>query len=110
MGALLVAVGADYIASLAGGAGQDIFDAGVLLSAVVMIGWHVGWMSSHGRELAEHMQSVGGAVKAGARSLTLLLTVVAPAVLRGGSGGVLVLYGMDARGIGPGGLRARGAA
>ncbi len=106
MGALLVAVGADYIASLAGGAGQDIFNAGVLLSAVVMIGWHVVWMSSHGRELAEHMQSVGGAVKAGSRSLTLLLTVVALAVLREGSEIVLFLYGMAAGGIGRGGLAA----
>jgi high-affinity iron transporter len=106
MGALLVAVGADFIASLAGGAGQDIFNAGVLLSAVVMIGWHVVWMSSHGRELAEHMQSVGGAVKAGARSLTLLLTVVALAVLREGSEVVLFLYGMAAGGIGRGGLAA----
>jgi high-affinity iron transporter len=106
MGALLVAVGADYIASLAGGAGQDIFNAGVLLSAVVMIGWHVVWVSSHGRELAEHMQSVGGAVKAGSRSLTLLLTVVALAVLREGSEIVLFLYGMAAGGIGRGGLAA----
>jgi len=106
MGALLVAVGADYIASLAGGAGQDIFNAGVLLSAVVMIGWHVVWMSSHGRELAEHIQSVGGAVKAGSRSLTLLLTVVALAVLREGSEVVLFLYGMAAGGIGRGGLAA----
>jgi high-affinity iron transporter len=106
MGALLVAVGADYIASLAGGAGQDIFNAGVLLSAVVMIGWHVVWMSSHGRELAEHMRSIGGAVKAGSRSLTLLLTVVALAVLREGSEIVLFLYGMAAGGIGRGGLAA----
>src|SRR3981189_60554 len=105
-GALLVAVGADYIASLAGGAGQDIFNAGVLLSAVVMIGWHVVWMSSHGRELAEHMQSIGGAVKAGSRSLTLLLTVVALAVLREGSEIVLFLYGMAAGGTGRGGLAA----
>src|ERR1700676_5333981 len=104
MGALLVAVGADYIATLAGGSGQDIFNAVVLLSAVVMIGWHVVWMSSHGRELAEHMQSVGGAVKSGSRSLTLLLTVVALAVLREGSEIVLFLYGMAAGGIGRGGL------
>jgi high-affinity iron transporter len=106
MGALVVAVAADFIASLAGGAGQDIFNAGVLLSAVVMIGWHVVWMSSHARELAAHMRSVGGAVKAGSRSLTLLLTVVALAVLREGSEIVLFLYGMAAGGIGRGGLAA----
>ncbi len=105
-GALCVALGADLIANLAGGAGQDIFNAGVLLSAVFMIGWHVVWMSSHGRELARHMNSVGGAVKSGSRSLTVLLTVVALAVLREGSEVVLFLYGMAAGGIGSAGLAA----
>ena len=103
-GALLVALGAGFIANLAGGAGQDIFNATVLLSAVVMIGWHVIWMSTHGRELSKHMQVVGGAVKEGSRSLTLLLTVVALAVLREGSEIVLFLYGMAAGGIGAAGL------
>jgi len=105
-GALLVALGADFIAGLAGGAGQDLFNAVVLLAAVAMIGWHVVWMSSHGRELAHQMQSVGGAVKSGARTLTVLLTVVALAVLREGSEVVLFLYGMAAGGIGRTGLAA----
>lgn len=104
VGALLVALGAGFIANLAGGAGQDVFNASVLLSAVVMIGWHVVWMSAHGREMAQHMQAVGGAVKAGSRSLAVLLTVVALAVLREGSEVVLFLYGMAAGGIGAAGL------
>lgn len=104
IGALLVAWGAGAIARLASGSGQDIFNASVLLSAVVMIGWHVVWMSRHGRELAQRMTAVGGAVKAGSSSLTLLLIVVAVAVLREGSEIVLFLYGMAVGGIGVGGL------
>jgi high-affinity iron transporter len=104
VGALLVAVGAGFIANLAGGAGQDVFNAAVLLSAVLMIGWHVVWMSAHGREMALEMQAVGGAVKAGSRSLAVLLTVVSLAVLREGSEVVLFLYGMAAGGIGAAGL------
>ena len=103
-GAVLVALGADLISNLAGGAGQDIFNATVLLAAVVMIGWHVVWMSSHGRELASEMKGVGGAVKSGSRSLSLLLTVVGLAVLREGSEIVLFLYGMAMSGIGAVGL------
>jgi high-affinity iron transporter len=103
-GAVLVALGADLISGLAGGSGQDLFNAVVLLAAVLMIGWHVVWMNSHGRELAREMKSVGGAVKSGTRSLTLLLTVVALAVLREGSEVVLFLYGMAAGGIGIAGL------
>lgn len=103
--ASLVAVGAEFIANLAGGAGQDIFNAAVLLAAVVMISWHIIWMSSHGRELTQRLQAVGGAVKAG-RPRTLLLTVVALAVLREGAEVVLFLYGMVVGGIGAAQLAA----
>lgn len=103
-GALLVAWGAGLIASLADGAGQEMFNAGVLLAAVFMIGWHVVWMSTHGRELAQQMGSLGAAVSAGSRSLLILLTVVALAVLREGAEVVLFLYGMAMGGIGTAGL------
>ena len=99
LGAVFVAMGANVIASWADGAGQDVFNAGVLLAAVVMIGWHVVWMSSHARELTQRMQAVGGAMQSGSRPLTLLLTVVALAVLREGSEVVLFLYGVAAGGI-----------
>lgn len=103
-GALLVALGADAIANLASGAGQDLFNAGVLFMAVLMIGWHVVWMASHGRQLAQEMRAVGGAVKSGSRSLNVLLGVIALAVMREGSEIVLFLYGMAAGGIGAAGL------
>ncbi|HWU75899.1 MAG TPA: FTR1 family protein [Rhodanobacter sp.] len=98
LGAVLVATFAGVIAAAASGVGQELFNACVLFAAVLMIGWHVIWMSSHGRELAQHMQAVGGAVQTGASSLSLLLAVVALAVLREGSEIVLFLYGMVAGG------------
>ncbi len=104
VGAMLVALGAGAIAGLASGSGQELFNAGVLLAAVAMIGWHVVWMSRHARELAQHMNAVGQAVKAGSSSLTLLLAVIALAVLREGSEVVLFLYSMAMGGIGAGGL------
>lgn len=97
-GAVLVATFAGAIAAAASGVGQELFNACVLFAAVLMIGWHVIWMSSHGRELAQHMKAVGGAVQTGASSLSLLLAVVALAVLREGSEIVLFLYGMMAGG------------
>ncbi|HEV2039005.1 MAG TPA: iron permease, partial [Casimicrobiaceae bacterium] len=39
-GALLVAAFAGAIASAVSGIGQEVFNASVLLGAVVMIGWH----------------------------------------------------------------------
>ena len=103
-GALLVGIGANLIGQFADGAGQEIFNASVLLAAVAMIGWHVLWMSTHGRELADRMNAIGTAVKAGSSSLMLLLAVVALAVLREGSEVVLFLYGMAIGGIGRSGL------
>ena len=88
-GAVLVALSADLLASAFSGVGQELFNAGVLLAAVAMIGWHVLWMSSHGRELSRQMQALGSAVHSGASSLGLLLAVVALAVLREGSEVVL---------------------
>ena len=100
LGALLVALGAGRIAALFSGVGQEVFNAGVLLAAVLMIAWHVIWMASHGRALAMQMQDVGKSVRTGASPLTVLITVVALAVLREGSEVVLFLYGMLAGGAG----------
>ncbi len=97
-GALLVAWGAGAIADAFEGSGQEIFNAAVLLAAVLMIGWHVVWMSVHGRDLAQRMRAVGHAVHTGTRPLYLLAVVVALAVLREGSEVALFLYGMAAGG------------
>jgi high-affinity iron transporter len=105
VGAIVVALFAGAMAQAVSGIGQELFNASVLLAAVVMIGWHVVWMSSHGREMAQHMKAVGGAVQTGASSLGMLLAVVALAVLREGSEIVLFLYGMlagGADGLAPG--------
>lgn len=104
LGAVLVALCAGVIAEAVNGSGQELFNACVLFAAVLMIGWHVVWMSGHARELVQHMQAVGGAVKAGSSSLTMLFVVVALAVLREGSEIVLFLYGMAAGGAGVGEL------
>ncbi|HEX3894876.1 MAG TPA: FTR1 family protein [Rudaea sp.] len=101
IGAILVAFFADAISQAVSGIGQELFNATVLLAAVVMIAWHAIWMSSHGRELATQMKSVGGDVQSGKRPLSALLIVVAIAVLREGSEIVLFLYGQAASGAGP---------
>lgn len=98
IGAIVVAVCMGFIEGSLGGVGQEVFQAAVLLTAVVMIGWHVTWMSSHGREMVQQMQRVTDSVKAGSSSIAILLAVVALAVLREGSEVVLFLFGMAAGG------------
>jgi high-affinity iron transporter len=103
-GAILVALGAGWIADALSGSGQEWFNASILLAAVCMIGWHVVWMSKHSRELAAQMKSVGRDVSSGTRPMTALMTVVAIAVLREGSEIVLFGYGLLAGGSSGSGL------
>jgi high-affinity iron transporter len=98
VGAVIVAFFAGKIAESMEGVGQEIFNASVLFAAVVMLAWHAIWMAKHGRELAAQMKSVGGSVTAGARPPSVLLAVVALAVLREGSEIVLFMYGLTAGG------------
>jgi high-affinity iron transporter len=97
-GAIVVALFADGIASMASGLGQELFNAGVLFAAVIMLAWHAIWMSQHGRELAAHASSVGRAVTEGSAPVVALMVIVLLAVLREGSEVVLFLYGMVAAG------------
>ena len=97
-GACLVAAFAGEIAGLFQGSGQELFNAAILLLAVVMLTWHNVWMASHGREMAREMRAIGAAVAAGSRPLMALSIVVGVAVLREGAEVVLFLYGIVASG------------
>ena len=97
-GACLVAAFAGRLSALFAGAGQELFEASVLLAAVVMLAWHNIWMASHGRALAAEARALGAEVREGRRPLAALGTVVAIAVLREGSEVVLFLFGIAAAG------------
>jgi high-affinity iron transporter len=94
LGSLAVAAGAGYLSQLAEGMGQELFNATILGIAVAMLAWHNIWMSVHGRELAAHANEVGAEIRNGAKALSVLLVVIAIAVLREGSETVLFLYGV----------------
>ena len=96
LGACLVAVFTGGLSELFGGAGQEVFNAGILGFAVLMLTWHNVWMSRHGRELVAELRAAGEAVVSGSKSLFALAVVVAIAVLREGSEVVLFLYGVAA--------------
>jgi high-affinity iron transporter len=100
LGAALVAGFAGEIADAVQGVGQEVFNAAILLVAVVMLGWHNVWMSRHGRDLGRQMAQVGHAVREGSQKLHVLAVVVGVAVLREGAETVLFLYGVAATGSG----------
>lgn len=98
LGSALVAAGTETIARLASGLGQELFNAGLLAIAVVMLAWHNIWMASHGKALASEARGVGDAVRSGRQACSVLLVLVGLAVLREGSETVLFLYGIAASG------------
>jgi high-affinity iron transporter len=93
-GASLVAAFAAALSDAFEGAGQEVFTAAILCFAVVMLSWHILWMSRHARAMAAELREVGNAVRLGQRSLAALAAVVAVAVMREGSEVVLFLYGI----------------
>lgn len=109
-GSCAVAFGAEAISGLADGMGQELFNAGVLFTAVAMLAWHNLWMARHGRELAASARAVGQDVREGRREMGVLAIVVALAVLREGSETVLFLYGVSLGGRASAGTMLAGGA
>jgi len=98
VGAALVAAFAGAIGEALEGIGQEVFNATILIIAVVMLTWHNVWMASHGRELAADVKRVGEAVRSGSQSVVALGVVCAVAVMREGSEVALFMYGLVAAG------------
>jgi len=108
LGACVVAVFAGALSNLFAGMGQELFNAFILIVAVVMLTWHNVWMARHGSELAGELRAAGQAVVEGSKSLFALAVVVGVAVLREGSVVVLFLYGVLAGGDSGGGVALGG--
>ena len=93
-GAIVVASFTDGISNMMEGVGQEIFNASILLAAVLMLAWHNIWMAAHGKQLAAHMKAVGQGVSDGELPMFTLALAIALAVLREGAEIVLFLNGM----------------
>lgn len=94
LGSFFLAALMGKIANLADGLGQELFNAVVLFTAVLMLAWHHIWMQSHGAELAAKAKSVGLAVSEGTVGLSAITLLIALTVLREGGESVLFLQGI----------------
>ncbi len=98
LGSAFVAAATGSIAEMASGLGQELFNAGVLGIAVLMLAWHNIWMSAHSRQLALNASNTGQAISDGKRECSVLFAIIALAVLREGSETALFLYGIATAG------------
>ena len=92
----IVAAFTTHIAALFDGVGQEIVNAAILFIAVSLIGWHIVWMSQHGRQLAADMKAASKKVTEGEKHMSVLTLIIGLAVMREGSEVVLMLQGMAA--------------
>ncbi|REG82446.1 FTR1 family iron permease [Marinomonas pollencensis] len=93
-GALLLAKFTSLIEAALSGYGQEIFNAGILAIAALMLAWQNIWMSAKGREMAERSkENIKGLLLDGKGSFAIVI-VIAIAVLREGSEVVLFLYSL----------------
>jgi high-affinity iron transporter len=97
-GAALLGAATESLSILAGPAGQQYFNAGILLTAVVMIAWTVIWMKRHSITIVKDLKEVSKAIGSGEKPLHMLAIVIGLAVMREGSEIVIFLYGMLAAG------------
>lgn len=109
-GAAILAGFAGVLANAFSGNGQELFNAAILIVAVVMLTLHITWMASHAGQMAREMKEMGRSVATGDRTLGAMAAVVMLAVLREGSEVVLFLFGIaTSSGAGAGGMLTGGA-
>jgi high-affinity iron transporter len=98
--ALVVALFAATLAEAAEGTGQELFDAGILLATVGMLGWHNIWMSRFGLGVFGGAMQLGTQARWGTGPLLTLAFAAALAVLREGLEVVFFLSGVVLAGQG----------
>lgn len=93
LGAAIIALFTQKISTMADGAGQEVLNAAILLTAAAMIGWTAVWMRVHGKELKERIKGA-----ANDKSMWIILFIIALAVFREGAEMVLFSFGAHAQG------------
>lgn len=98
IGSGIVALFTESISNFAEGIGQELFNALILFTASLIIGWTAIWMRVHAREMIVQIKKQGGKIVEGELPKFTLSLIILLAVLREGSEIVLFTYGMLASG------------
>jgi len=93
LGAVALALLAEWIGQWADGIGQDLVNVGILCFALAMLLWHCVHGAANGRDTAIGARQLGASVGSGGRPPWALFVAVALAVLREGAETVLFIAG-----------------
>lgn len=100
LGAVVLALVAGHISSLAEGVGTELLNAGILGAAVLMLAWHVVWMRRHSQVMTQQIRQTGAGILEGKKPPVIIAVIIGIAILREGSEVVLLMYGVSAAGSG----------
>lgn len=92
LGSIILALFTDKISDSFKGMGQEVFSAGILFLAALMIGYTVIWMKKHSKDLANNLKNKAQKVVDGESSLYTLAVIVCLSTLREGAEIALFTY------------------
>lgn len=98
LGSLLLALAMEKISNWADGLGQDVVNAAILATALLMLAWHTIWVSTHAQQMAQDARQLGQDATQDASALWAVALAVAMTVLREGAETVLFVSGLLAGG------------
>lgn len=94
LGSIIIAFFVDIISSLVDGVGQEIFNAAIMFTSVMLLSSTIIWMKKYNLELKKNLEQVGKDLLTGKKPAYILIAVVALATFREGSEIVLFTYGV----------------
>ncbi len=77
------------------GMGDEIFNSGVILLTVVLIGWTIVWMQGYGIKIKRHLNDLSVKISSGDSSYIMLILIVAATILREGMEIILLVYSIS---------------
>jgi high-affinity iron transporter len=92
VGASLLAFFTTQLAVAFGGFGDEIFDVGVILLTVFVLGWTAIWMRGYSSQVKEEISLLASRIEKGNAHKVILTLIVAGTIFREGSEVVLFIY------------------
>jgi high-affinity iron transporter len=77
------------------GMGDEIFNSGIILLTVILIGWTVIWMQGYGVKVKHELKDLSSKISSGDSSYIMLVLIVAATILREGMEIILLVYSIS---------------
>ncbi|WP_417905144.1 FTR1 family iron permease [Candidatus Tisiphia endosymbiont of Micropterix aruncella] len=77
------------------GLGDEIFNSGIILLTVGLIGWTIVWMQGYGIKIKQNLNDLSVKISSGDSSYIMLVLIVAATILREGMEIIILVYSIS---------------